>query len=162
VSPGAKVTPDENGVGLEKALEGYAKWTQEFVYGCELLQPIKRPETDEDFCSGCTQFGYTSNTTLECFDTYNASNLFFADRTVGNGADRQWNWMLCNEVSYFRTSTRIRDLFQEQLFLWFEMQGIRESLGSFPIVHCIRLLIPPAAILLLAKRSSQGQPNPSF
>jgi hypothetical protein len=37
----AKVTPDENGVGLEKALEGYAKWTQEFVYGCELLQPIK-------------------------------------------------------------------------------------------------------------------------
>jgi hypothetical protein len=38
--------------------------------------------------------------TLECFDTYNASNLYFADRTVGNGADRQWNWMLCNEVSF--------------------------------------------------------------
>jgi hypothetical protein len=22
-------------------LEGYAKWTQEFVYGCKLLQPIE-------------------------------------------------------------------------------------------------------------------------
>jgi hypothetical protein len=51
--------------------------------------------------TGCTQFGYISNTTLECFDTYNASNLYFADRTVGNGADRQWNWMLCNEVRSF-------------------------------------------------------------
>ncbi len=30
-------------------------------------------------------------------DTYNASNIIFSDRTVGNAADRQWNWMLCNE-----------------------------------------------------------------
>lgn len=83
VLPGAKVTPDENGVGLEKALDGYAKWTPTFVYGW------------------CRQFGYKSNTTLECFDTYNASNLYFANRTVGNGADRQWNWMLCNEPFYY-------------------------------------------------------------
>ncbi|PMD59013.1 uncharacterized protein K444DRAFT_531836 [Hyaloscypha bicolor E] len=83
VLPGAKVTPDENGVGLEKALDGYAKWTPTFVYGY------------------CRQFGYKSNTTLECFDTYNASNLYFANRTVGNGADRQWNWMLCNEPFYY-------------------------------------------------------------
>jgi len=79
VTAGAKVTPDENGVGLEIAIEGYANWTKGFVVGW------------------CTQFGYNDTKTLECFDTYNASNLYFADRTVGNGADRQWNWMLCNE-----------------------------------------------------------------
>jgi len=38
VNPGAKQTPDENGVGLEKALDGYAKWTPLFVFGCKLLQ----------------------------------------------------------------------------------------------------------------------------
>lgn len=30
-------------------------------------------------------------------NTYNASNLLFTNRTVGNAIDRQWNWMLCNE-----------------------------------------------------------------
>jgi hypothetical protein len=34
------VTPDENGVGLEIALEGYANWTKSFVVGCKLLQAI--------------------------------------------------------------------------------------------------------------------------
>jgi hypothetical protein len=39
VTAGAKV-PDESGVGLEKALEGYAKWTPAFVYGCKLLHTL--------------------------------------------------------------------------------------------------------------------------
>lgn len=30
-------------------------------------------------------------------DTYNASNIFFTDRSVDNVANLQWNWMLCNE-----------------------------------------------------------------
>jgi hypothetical protein len=37
VAAGAKVTPDENGVGLEIALEGYANWTKGFVVGCKFL-----------------------------------------------------------------------------------------------------------------------------
>lgn len=32
------MTPDENGVGLEKALEGYAAWTQNTLLpGCEFV-----------------------------------------------------------------------------------------------------------------------------
>lgn len=36
VLPGAAVTPDANGVGLEKALAAYANWTQTtFLPGCK-------------------------------------------------------------------------------------------------------------------------------
>jgi hypothetical protein len=30
-------------------------------------------------------------------NTYDQNNNIFSDYTVGNAADRQWNWMLCNE-----------------------------------------------------------------
>ncbi|KAG9235889.1 putative serine protease K12H4.7 [Amylocarpus encephaloides] len=80
VTAGAAITPDANGVGLETALEGYAKWSK------EVLIP-----------GYCQNYGYKDANTLECMNTYNSSNLLFTDRTVGNAIDLQWQWMLCNE-----------------------------------------------------------------
>lgn len=80
VAAGAATTPDANGVGLEKALSGYANWVN------TTLIP-----------GFCQQYGYEDERELACMDTYDANNLIFTDRTVGNTIDRQWNWMLCNE-----------------------------------------------------------------
>ncbi|TQS36050.1 hypothetical protein Golomagni_03509 [Golovinomyces magnicellulatus] len=76
VQVGSDITPDENGVGLEKALSGYAN---------------------------CQDYGYSDSLETACMDTYNASNLIYTDHTVNNPADRQWTWMLCNEpFSYWQ------------------------------------------------------------
>ncbi|EPE29559.1 alpha/beta-Hydrolase [Glarea lozoyensis ATCC 20868] len=80
VTAGAAVTPDANGVGVQTALEGYAKWTK-----AKLLPGF------------CQSYGYTDANTVECLDTYNPSNKIFTDRSVGNAIDLQWQWMLCNE-----------------------------------------------------------------
>lgn len=80
VTAGAAVTPDANGVGLETALEGYATWMK-----TSLIPGY------------CTSLGYEDVNTVECFDTYNSSNLMYLDRTVGNPVNLQWEWMLCNE-----------------------------------------------------------------
>lgn len=80
VAPGAGIIPDANGVGLEKALAGYANWVNTILI------------------SGyCLAYGYTDLRELACMDSYNASNLIFTDRSVANTIDRQWQWLLCNE-----------------------------------------------------------------
>ena len=73
--------PGAEGVGLQKALAGYAKWWKEVEF--------------PGFCEGYGYFSGTYNT--ECFDTYNASNPLFTDRTLANTIDRQWVWMTCNQ-----------------------------------------------------------------
>jgi hypothetical protein len=46
----------------------------------------------------CAGYGYwTDPMDISCFDTYNASNPIFTDLTVGNAANRQWQWLLCHE-----------------------------------------------------------------
>ncbi|KAH6680540.1 putative serine protease K12H4.7 [Halenospora varia] len=80
VQAGAAVTPDANGVGLQKALDGYANWTK------TTLLP-----------GYCTGYGYTNSSDLSCLDTYDLSNKMYTDRTVDNNIDLQWQWMLCNE-----------------------------------------------------------------
>ena len=73
--------PGPEGVGLTKALNGYASWTQS-----QLLP---------GYCEG---YGYwEGDDNLDCFDTYNATSPFFTDTAVNNTIDRQWNWFLCNE-----------------------------------------------------------------
>lgn len=81
-APGRPEKPGkpEAGVDVQTSLNGYAKWVK------EALLP--------GFCTG---YGYTSQTELECFDTHNPNNKIFTDRTIYNGIDRQWQWMLCNE-----------------------------------------------------------------
>ena len=74
--------PGEEGVGLEKALQGFAKWSKDSFF--------------PDFCQNVYgYFGGGLNT--ECFDTYNKSNPIFTDTTLSNIANRQWIWMTCNE-----------------------------------------------------------------
>lgn len=81
VEAGASATPGPEGVGLEKALKGYASWfNSSYLPGA------------------CANFGYwTDEYSIACFDTYDASSPFFTDPAVNNTANRQWNWFLCNE-----------------------------------------------------------------
>ncbi|KAI1826287.1 serine carboxypeptidase S28-domain-containing protein [Xylaria intraflava] len=73
--------PDAHGVGLTKALNGYAKWfTESYLPGA------------------CESYGYFQGQfNTECFQSLNASNPIYKDLTPGNAGNRQWNWMLCNE-----------------------------------------------------------------
>ncbi|KAG9190046.1 hypothetical protein G6011_08134 [Alternaria panax] len=75
--------PSEDDVGVDKALEGYAKWWKEVKlpnYGAK----DRYPESN------------TTNST-GCFNTYNASSPIFTDTTPSNVMNRQWLWMTCNE-----------------------------------------------------------------
>jgi hypothetical protein len=72
VEPGAAVTPDANGVGLQKALKGYAKWMNE----------VQIP-------GFCQDYGYEDEYETECMDTWNPNNKIFTVRTVDNNIDRQ-------------------------------------------------------------------------
>ena len=52
----------------------------------------------------CAGYGYdvwSSDDSLGCFDSYNASSPIYTDLSVDNVADRQWEWMLCNEPFAF-------------------------------------------------------------
>lgn len=62
--------PDENGVGLQKALAGYAR-----------------------FINPSGGAGCTSN----CFNSRDASSSTYTDTSLSNEVDRQWTWLLCNE-----------------------------------------------------------------
>ncbi|KAJ5935397.1 Peptidase S28 [Penicillium verhagenii] len=85
VEAGASVVPGADGVGLKKALSGYAKWFKT-VY----------------FPDSCSSYGYwTDSNSIACYDTYNASSPFYTDITVGNEIDRQWQWLLCNEPLFY-------------------------------------------------------------
>ncbi|RAO73404.1 uncharacterized protein BHQ10_009416 [Talaromyces amestolkiae] len=69
------------GVGVTKALEGYAQWW-----------------TTSYFPGDCASYGYwTDKYETACFDTYNSSNPLYADKSINNLIDRQWIWLLCNE-----------------------------------------------------------------
>lgn len=75
--------PGEEGVGLCKALNGYAKWTK------EIMLP--------GYCAGYGYDEWTDDLEVGCFDTYNASSPIFTDIRLDNNVNRQWNWFLCNE-----------------------------------------------------------------
>jgi hypothetical protein len=80
VEAGAAVTPGPEGVGLDKALAGYASWIKENV-----------AVPDE-----CTFYGYEEGD-LGCLNSFDPNNLIFTNLTVDNPGNRQWNWILCNE-----------------------------------------------------------------
>lgn len=79
----SSLLPGVEGVGLKKALAGYAAWWNE----------VEFPGLCESY--GYDDFAGTNNTA--CLDTYNASSPIFTDTTLSNVADRQWVWMTCNE-----------------------------------------------------------------
>ncbi|KKA19721.1 serine peptidase [Rasamsonia emersonii CBS 393.64] len=80
-SPPVAAGPD--GVGLEKALSGYATWWNKVF-----------------FPGYCATYGYwSSNDSIACFDTYNQSSPMFTDLSVSNTINRQWNWFCATSLS---------------------------------------------------------------
>lgn len=77
-SSAASSIPGAAGVGLEKALAGYAQWVN------STLLP--------GYCGSAT-----NEYDISCIDTYNASSTIYTDVSLSNQVDRQWMWMLCNE-----------------------------------------------------------------
>ncbi|KAI6282893.1 hypothetical protein MCOR21_001292 [Pyricularia oryzae] len=70
--------PGPDGVGLEKALDGYAKWMQ-FEYITKTCQST--PNSDN---------------AASCADTHDANASFYTSVDVDPSAtDRQWQWMNC-------------------------------------------------------------------
>lgn len=105
--------PGAEGVGVEKALSGYAEWMREvLVPGCTYKSPVPSsgaatahhpsPSILTSKIADCANYGYwNDNSSLACFDTYNASSPLFTDVSVDNAIDRQWQWFLCNEPFAF-------------------------------------------------------------
>jgi len=75
--------PGVEGVGLQKALAGYATW----------FKTVELPGFCERY--GYEVFNGTYNT--YCFDTYDPTSPTFTDTSLSNQFNRQWEWMLCNE-----------------------------------------------------------------
>ncbi|KAJ4294699.1 hypothetical protein N0V88_004933 [Collariella sp. IMI 366227] len=75
--------PGALGVGLVKALDGYAKWVKE-----ELLP---------GYCESAGYDEWKGTYNVDCFKNLDANNVAYKDLTPGNWVNRQWWWMLCNE-----------------------------------------------------------------
>ncbi|POS74116.1 serine carboxypeptidase S28 [Diaporthe helianthi] len=88
--PNSTEVPGAEGVGLEKALEGYANWVK-----TELLP---------GYCAGYGYDVWTKPDEVGCFDTYDETSPFFTDIASTNDINRQWTWMLCNEpIAFWQT-----------------------------------------------------------
>lgn len=82
--------PGPQGVGIKRALDGYAKWFVE--------------ESLPGTCESSGYAGFEGEDNVLCFQNQNASNPIFHDLSVGNAYNRQWNWFLCNEPYVFSPS----------------------------------------------------------
>jgi hypothetical protein len=81
--PNASLSPGADGVGLEKALAGYARW-----FSTTMLP---------GFCQSYGYVDWQGLYNVGCLDTHNASSPLFTDWSLSNQFDRQWVWMTCNE-----------------------------------------------------------------
>ena len=80
--------PGADGVGLEKALAGYARWWNKSGYSDARCK----------FIDGEYVCNYPNKKYL-CFETHDPRHPRYMDVTVGNNWWwRQWNWMECNEL----------------------------------------------------------------
>ncbi|THZ17139.1 serine carboxypeptidase [Aureobasidium pullulans] len=82
--------PGAEGVGLDKALAGYASW-----FNTTYLP------------GSCASYGYDEwqgERNIKCFDTYDVTSPMYTDTSLSNAFDRQWVWMTCNEpFGYYQT-----------------------------------------------------------
>jgi hypothetical protein len=127
-TPSATI-PGAEGVGLEKALAGYAKWmSSSFLPG---------------FCASYGYDEWSSNSSVGCLDTYNASSPYYSDWSLSNQFDRQWVWMTCNEpFGYWQDAAPIgrpslvsrfvtEEYWTRQCNLFFpEMDGVTNGLAA--------------------------------
>ncbi|AEO59356.1 hypothetical protein MYCTH_2307580 [Thermothelomyces thermophilus ATCC 42464] len=75
--------PGPRGVGLTKALEGYAKYVKEQVI--------------PGFCESAGYPEWEGENNIACFKNLDPNNAAYKDLSLDNWINRQWNWMLCNE-----------------------------------------------------------------
>ncbi|KAK6439522.1 hypothetical protein LTR95_004273 [Oleoguttula sp. CCFEE 5521] len=75
--------PSSSGVGLDKALAGYAQWMRE-----ELLP---------GYCEGYGYADFAGENNTACLNSYSATSPLYTDTSLSNAVDRQWVWMTCNE-----------------------------------------------------------------
>ncbi|KAK3349774.1 serine-type peptidase-like protein [Lasiosphaeria hispida] len=83
--------PGAEGIGLPRALNGYAKWfTEQYLPG---------------FCESTDYPSYRGRNNTRCFALTDPTNPIYHDIAAANVADRQWQWMLCNEpFEYWQTA----------------------------------------------------------
>ena len=82
---GQQFTSSEKGDNLSRTLRGLSAWTK------DVLIP-----------GYCNYYGYKGHMTTDCLDSHDINHRQWKDITVGNQADRQWEWMLCNEPFEWR------------------------------------------------------------
>ncbi|KAL2178375.1 serine carboxypeptidase S28-domain-containing protein [Thermothelomyces heterothallicus CBS 202.75] len=75
--------PGPGGVGLTKALDGYAKYVKEQVI--------------PGFCESAGYPEWEGENNIACFKNLDPNNAAYKDLSLDNWINRQWNWMLCNE-----------------------------------------------------------------
>ncbi|GKT44832.1 putative extracellular serine carboxypeptidase [Colletotrichum spaethianum] len=113
--------PNENGVGLPKALDNYAKWwSSEYLPGT------------------CASYGiaeWEDPMNVACFDSYNATSPIYTDWTADDQFGRTWYWMTCNEPFFYWQTGAPKDrpsivsrfvtpeYYQRQCDLFFPKQG---------------------------------------
>lgn len=83
---GTNTTAPATGVGLDKALAGYAHWVNTtMIPGCKSSTIfVSWARSDFLFCLVCKSYGYTDERDISCLDTYNTSMTFYTDYSVGN------------------------------------------------------------------------------
>ncbi|POR33927.1 Thymus-specific serine protease [Tolypocladium paradoxum] len=84
--PGANgPAPGPEGVGLCKAIKGFAKYSREVMIPGSCGQGVPKDS-------------------IACYDSYDKSSPMYTDTSVNNTANRQWMWFLCNEpFEYWQT-----------------------------------------------------------
>jgi hypothetical protein len=83
--------------GLPSASSKYCLVKTEDLYN-RLYQASNLIKLTNSF-TGYQDFNGTYN--VDCFDTYNATSPLYADLSVGNGYDRQWDWFLCSGFGWY-------------------------------------------------------------
>lgn len=110
--------PAAGGAGLDKALPNYAGWFKsEYLPGSEFAFGYSFVSCRFDGClticwltwtgvsfSGCASFNvseWSDPMNVECFNSYNATNPFYTDKTPDSVINQQlgvqWAWMQCNQ-----------------------------------------------------------------
>ncbi|KAF1937821.1 hypothetical protein EJ02DRAFT_458410 [Clathrospora elynae] len=83
--------PGIEGVGLQKALENWAKWVKYYTLPGSCASKFDYPGL------------YSENSTY-CYESYDPKDPFYTDLTVDNPWNRQYLWLQCNEPYGFWTT----------------------------------------------------------
>ncbi|KAM7191978.1 hypothetical protein V8F20_009102 [Naviculisporaceae sp. PSN 640] len=75
--------PGPEGVGLTKALDGYARFVREKII--------------PGYCQNSPYLEWQGVNNTGCFENLNPDNPVYRDLSSDNWGNRQWSWLVCNE-----------------------------------------------------------------